>query len=177
MMKILFINTFIFLSVASNCQKIIINGKEGNRKLTWADFTGKVDKQDSYFAYTHWSVSPKLDNIRIIGDSVSVGSFLVTLELDPVKSWAKKDHLSDELLVHEQGHFDLGVMCLNEILSSYKQLRLTKSNWNTALQDMVSRLLTKYDGLMKQYDKETNHSNNKEEQKKWNKFFEDSLKK
>lgn len=159
-----------------HAQKVIINGQEGNRKLTWDDFTGRPDKSEPYFAYTHWNVSQKMDNIRVMGDSVSVGFLEVTLELDPKKSWAKKGNLSDELLVHEQGHFDLGLMCQKEILTLLKQARFTKSNLSYTVQNIISSQLTKYDGLMKKYDLETNHSANKEEQKKWNLFFAESLK-
>jgi hypothetical protein len=166
----------LLFAIHTRAQKIIINGQEGNRKLTWDDFTGKPDKSDPFMAYTHWNISQKMDNIRVMGDSVTIGSMEVTLELDPKKSWAKKGNLSDELLVHEQGHFDLGLMCQREILTLLKQAKFTKTNLSYTVQNIINSQLVKYDGLMKKYDQETNHSANKEQQKKWNLLFAEALK-
>ena len=176
-MKIIVLISSLLISSLTFSQKIIISGQETNRKLKWSDFTGKPDENDPYFAYTHFNIRPKMDNIMFRGDSVFIGKLQVELELDPVKSWAKMDHVTDALLVHEQGHFDIGVLCMHETVVLLGQAKFTKANMNSLPQKIVNDMLKKYGEMTEKYDAETNHSANKDQQKKWNKFFEDELKK
>jgi hypothetical protein len=100
-----------------------------------------------------------------------MNGFEIILELDPNNSWAKNDKVTDALLIHEQGHFNLGILCVREILNKYKETKFTRSNYKVALQGIISDASKKYNDLGLLYDKETDHSKNIEEQLKWNKFF------
>jgi hypothetical protein len=165
----------LLICLSGFCQKIIINDQETNRKLTWSDFTGQVDQSSPFFAYTFYNIKTKWSNIRIIGDSVNIGNFEITLELDPTKSWSKNDKVTPELLIHEQGHFNLGILAMKEMLDRLKESKFTKSNYITGLQNIVSEALKKYNNMSVQYDEETHHSDNKQEQIKWNDFFSKNL--
>lgn len=176
MKSILFFLLFIHSTDAFS-QKIIISGEETTRKLTWSDFTGKVDESDPYSAYTNYNVKPHMDNIMLRGDSVFVGKIEVILELDPSKSWAKKDKLTDALLKHEQGHFDLGILCMRETLAMLGQSRFTKANLNSLAYDIINKMLKKYSDMSVLYDSDTNHSANKDEQKRWDKLIAEMLRK
>jgi hypothetical protein len=90
--------------------------------------------------------------------------------------WAKKDKVNNELLKHEQGHFDIGILCMREILSIYKQSKFTKANFSSLLQSIITDTSKKYNEMGLRYDTETRHSANKEHQEKWNTFFEEKLK-
>jgi hypothetical protein len=178
-MKQIILNLLVAITISSqlHSQKIIISGEETNRKLKWSDFTGKPDDKDPYFAYTNFNIRPVIDKIMFRGDTVLVGKLEVNLELDPLKSWVKMDHVTDALLVHEQGHFDIGILCMRESLILLAQVKFTKTNFGSLPQQIVSDMLKKYSEMTERYDAETNHSANKDQQKKWNKFFEDELKK
>lgn len=171
----LFASTLFCLNIFS--QKIIISGEETNRKLVWSDFTGKVDKSAPYYAYTRFKIGFQTGNIDVIGDSVSIDKFEVNVELDPKESWAKKDKVSDALLIHEQGHFDIGILCMREILANYRQAKFTRTNVNYTIQTIVNNASRKYHEMTLKYDKETNHSADKEQQAKWNLFFSEMLSK
>ena len=174
--------TIIILSVTilliADCysQKIMVGGRESNGKLAWPDFTGKIDQNSSMFAYTYYNLRTKIDRIQVLGDSVLIQGFEVTVELDPDRSWAKQDRLSDKLLTHEQGHFNLGILCMREMLEKYKQTRFTKDNYNTQLRNMLDEISKKYNDLGIKYDAETDHSKNLEQQLKWDNFFTEQLK-
>ncbi|MBX2931579.1 MAG: DUF922 domain-containing protein [Chitinophagaceae bacterium] len=175
-MKIVPLITLLLLSNPNVfSQKIIVNGEESTGKISWSDFTGKVDKNSSYFAFTSYKFKTKVGTIKFIGDSVVISSFDVILELDNKNSWAKKDKITDELLVHEQGHFNIGILCVKEIMANYKKAKFTKSNYSTLLQSIVSDASKKYKEMGLKYDRETNHSKNKEEQEKWNTYFKENL--
>ena len=130
----------------------------------------------SFSAYTAYKTNYRTENVQVFGDAVSVGKFEVTLEFDAKNSWAKQDRLSDELLVHEQGHFDIGMLFVKELLAKFKNAKLTKANFNSVLQNIMTETSKKYNAMGIDYDNETDHSKNKEQQLKWNMFFEESLK-
>src|SRR5438045_2919402 len=124
-------------------QKIIVNGQESNGKLSWQDFTGKPDKSSPFYACTSNWINYKYDSVLIFGDSVIIKGYQVILELDPIKSWINIEKVNNkkantELLIHEQGHFNLGILCMNEILTKYKNSRFQKSNFNNLLQTIFS---------------------------------------
>jgi hypothetical protein len=176
-MKTSLILLFIIFSYCAFSQRIFISGEETNRKLTWSDFTGKVDKNSSFLAYTGYLIKYKADDIKAFGDSLSIGKFEVTLELDPLKSWANRSKVTDDLLIHEQGHFDIAIVCVREIVEVYKQTRFTRANLNATLQNIVNTIRKKYDEMELKYDAETDHSKNKEQQAKWNQFIGEQLNK
>ena len=165
----------LLLDSASRSQKIIIKGQETKRKLTWPDFTGNPDQHSSLLAYTYYNLRYRYGNVRFIEDSAIVVGYEVTLELDPQKSWAKVDKLTDELLVHEQGHFNIGRLCMNEILAVFEETRFKKSDFKIKLQDIFTQAMSKYRNMTLQYDEETSHYQNKEQQLKWNQFFSEQL--
>lgn len=174
-MKIYITLILIFCSMFSNAQTIIIGGQQTNRKLTWADFNGRIDKSNPHFAYTTYKINYKVDDISVLGDSIRIGKFEVILELDPDKTWARKDKVTDELLVHEQGHFNIGILHLNEILSEYHKANFTKTNFNFLMQKIINDASRKYNQMSLKYDEETKHFMDKEQQKKWDAFFADNL--
>jgi len=164
----------------TNClcyaQKIIIKGEETTRPLQWSDFTGAVDSTSPFFAYTWWRINYRIANAQTRGDSVIITSFEVRLELDPLRSWVKKEKETDDLLVHEQGHFNFGILCMDEFLAAYSKLHFTKDNLHTAIQNLFSAILKEYHDMGERYDQETNHGMNKQVQAKWNSFFREQLK-
>jgi hypothetical protein len=111
---------FLTFSLNAFCQTILINGKESNGKLTWSDFTGKVDKSSFFHAFTVYKFNTKFESVKFVGDSAKIIGFQVILELDQINSWAKIDKETDNLLVHEQGHFNLGILCIREIMTEEK---------------------------------------------------------
>jgi len=171
-----FIVSLFIISTMSLSQKIIIKGENTLRKLVWTDFTGKADKRSTFLAYTAYRIKPTYENIKVTGDSISIGKFEIDLELDAINSWAKQDKVSDELLIHEQGHFNIGILCMRNLLAVYKKTRYTKSNFSSSIQNIMNETSKKYNEIGVTYDTETDHSKNKEKQIKWNLYFEEKLK-
>ena len=158
-----------------SAQKILINGVEGSPQLTWEDFKGKPDKSSPFFAYTYWSVTYRYAPFSFKGDTVK---WNVEIILDLTKdSWKKKDKLSDSLLKHEQGHFDIGVICAEECQSVVNAtVFLKNTDYKYNLQRIVGNTVEKYKRMNAQYDIETNHGKNREAQKRWDTFFAERLK-
>ena len=172
-----FIIGFLFTVFVFHCnaQKIFINGQEGNRPLVWNDFSGKVDKSSEFNAVTYWGVKY---NTATKKDGAT-GKFTATiefiLEMDPKKSWVKKGKETDELLKHEQGHFNTGLLCLKELVAKTANLTEVSESSFGKIQTLFFEILAKYQKIDLQYDAETNHSENKIEQAKWNQFYANEL--
>jgi hypothetical protein len=173
--KLFLLELVLLASLNIFSQKIIVHGQESSGKLTWSDFTGKVDRSSSFNAYTSYKFNTKIGNIKFVGDSAIINGFEVILELDQKNSWAKKDKVTDELLVHEQGHFNFGILCVKEIMTKYNQAKFTKANYNSILQGIINDASKKYNEMGLRYDEETDHSKQKEQQAKWNAFFSENL--
>ncbi len=123
----------------------------------------------------HLIFNTKFANIKFLGDCAVINGFEVTLEFNHQNSWAKMDYVTDNLLVHEQGHFNLGILCVREIMAKYREAHFTKTNFNALLQNIINEASKKYNDMGLKYDKETDHSKSSEQQIKWNNFFLEQL--
>lgn len=165
----------VFISFNIYGQTIMVNGQKYSGKLNWNDFTGKVDKGSSFGAYTAYKFNTKFESVKFIGDSAVINGFDVILELDGKNTWAKEDKMTDELLVHEQGHFNIGILCVKEIMAKFQETKFTKVDYNVKIQKIINEASKKFTAMGATYDEETEHSKNIDQQKKWNSFFEENL--
>lgn len=138
--------------------------------LTWSDFKGKPDIGNENNAVTDYNISviPKLKK-----DSIS---FEVKCFFSTMSSWVKEGTDTDLLLKHEQGHFDLAEIYARLLR---KELLENKFFYRTIQEDFTKLQTASMDNCNKEqvlYDRETNHSSNKERQLEWNRKFEKQLK-
>src|SRR5882724_1028400 len=157
------------------CQDVIINGVNKNRLLTWDDFTGTPDENSTYAANTYWKMKYSFGGMSFSGDTVKINSFTIGIELDKTKSWIKKGKATADLLKHEQGHFNIGLICQQELIRQVKTTVFFKPSFQEKLQQIFTEASNKYDAMGIQYDKETDHSKNEENQKKWDDFFAETF--
>jgi hypothetical protein len=173
--RIYFFCLFLVFTFNSVAQKVIISGEETKRLLTWKDFTGVADNNSSFFAYTAYTTAVKFDDVQFSGDKAVIKGFIMTLELDAKKSWVKKGKESDDLLKHEQGHFDVGILYMQAVLQKVDSANFTRSGYQQEFQKLIKEIHQKYRDMGSQYDKETNHSIKKDEQEKWNIYFTENV--
>lgn len=158
-------------SLNSWSQTILVHGNESDGKLAWTDFTGPVIENSSFQAYTSYKFRTKYESVQYDGNFAIIDGFEAILELDPEKTWAKMDKVTDELLVHEQGHFNLGILTVQEINKRVSETKFTRANLNSQLKRIIDETSRKYKQLTLKYDKETDHSKNIKQQERWNQFF------
>ena len=165
------------MSTLLYAQDVIISGVNNNRLLNWDDFKGVPDQSSSHDANTYWNINYGFKGISFKGDTAKISSFLVTLTLNENLSWTKTERQSSNLLKHEQGHFDIALICQHEIINQFNTTVFFKSDFQSKIQTIFSSLLDKYRLLGIKYDEETDHSKNKESQNSWNNFFAKELNK
>lgn len=171
--KFFLISLLLFTSFISHAQEIIINGEKTNRGLLWSDFSGKVDKSSSFYAETFWNMSYTFKDVKMNADTISY-KFIVTLELGN-RSWSITEKQTAELLKHEQGHFDIARICMNEIITSVAKARYRYRDFSDNIKSMFRDIMQKYKDMEKQYDDDSDHSKNKPEQERWNELIRDGL--
>ncbi|MEO5941926.1 MAG: hypothetical protein ABIP30_03110 [Ferruginibacter sp.] len=172
MKTLLSLVAFIFLNLVNiRAQQITIGGKVGNRPLVWSDFTGTPDQSSLYYANTFWNINYGYSDEDFKGNNVTIKDLAVNLQFVNDKSWKKEDKVSDALLKHEQGHFDIAILCQLEIISLVKNASLHKDDYKAQIKNIFRGSLQKYTALEDKYDVETSHSMNKDQQEEWNKFI------
>ena len=92
------------------------------------------------------------------------------------ESWHNNNYRLDEILAHEQLHFDIcelyGRILYNNIVDLRKRGQLTEKNLGKTLK----KLRDEYDQVQEKYDRETSHSMNSEKQVEWRQRIDNALK-
>ena len=176
MRKYVCLALLIFSGTLAFSQDVIINGGNKNWPLNWDDFKGQPDKASAYDANTYWTISYNIKGISFKGDTAKISGFSIILSLQEKLSWSKPEKQTDILLKHEQGHFDLGLICQREIMQQLNSTIFFKEDFKDKIPAIFSSILKKYQAMEFKYDEETNHSKNQSAQESWNNFFLNELK-
>ena len=155
-----------------------------DRSLVWSDFRGEPPKDAALwtevaavFMTIDWHVTYKVTRDialdRWIG-RVDPSSLEVRNTLDPSRSWVAPGKGSDDVLNHEQGHFDLNEVYRLKLQLSLGDLRETgsdagrvKADLNCAINDTAKRILDKLQEMQQQYETESNHGTHSAGQALW----------
>jgi|SRR5690348_1649482 len=137
-----------------------------NRSLTWSDFRGKPD--NNYFAGAVTASGFAFDSkMNFDGRNLylDIGIYTFFTKHD---SWHKPDITSAYHLLHEQHHFDITRIGAENFLEKLKKAHFTKDNYNRLLTSIFNKVYDENEAVQHQYDAETNHSINQQEQLEWN---------
>jgi hypothetical protein len=142
------------------------------KKLTINDYKGIPDESSNFLARTNPVLSfeysnpvsciPK-DRIKFtVSTQVSVGS----------KSWMKiteirKPEILNELLSHEQGHYDISEIFSIDLQKKLSSLCFDKARYKTEIDSVFRSMSRYYDSLQQKYDGDTGYMLNRESQTKW----------
>ena len=83
-------------------------------------------------------------------------------------SWKKPSINSDFHLLHEQVHFDITRLGAENFIKELLNAKFTKDNYNQVLDSVFDKSYAENFALQEQYDKETQHSINRQVQLQWN---------
>ena len=134
------------------------------RKLTWDDFSGSIDLASPFIATTHSSI-----NYSYTWANNNNGHTLIlniTHVFNKAKSWIKPDGETDDLLAHEQLHFDINELFARRFFAQFKE-KIYTTNLPEEIKMAFSQLITDAQNMNDKYDSETAHSKNRKKQKEW----------
>lgn len=135
--------------------------------LTWLDFQGNINHHTPHIvAITASSI------IHYSGCQDGKIIYEVNACFEKDKSWVRAEGLNDYHLKHEQLHFDITELYARKLRDKLKNTSF-KCHEKEKFDTFVKNHLVYWQAEQIQYDIDTQHSNNKTEQKKW----EDKVKK
>jgi hypothetical protein len=100
----------------------------------------------------------------------------VTMQMVEAECWAVRGRKTDELLSHEQGHYDITGLMARDLATA---LETVSASSHSALTTEVERIAGHYRRharrLNEQYDEETAHGSNRREQDRWHQRIADAI--
>ena len=143
-------------------------------KLEWNNFKGQPDSNNKAVAITASGLTFGY-SVQKTNDLITSFQANVKAHFYPDKSWYKSEQVNDTILMHERLHFDITEW-------HARQLRFQMSNLETS-QDIEKKLDSLYYEISQtlrktqsQYDLESDHSRNLENQLVWQKKVAEELK-
>lgn len=140
-----------------------------NRKLTWEDFKGRPDKTTNLLAMTQAG----------IGYEVACNNGELKLKIycyfNVTKSWTKETD-SEELLRHEQIHFDITELYTRMLRKKLSELSDPCGKDIKELDKAYSNIFKACADRQDAYDRESEHSLNDEQQRNWERMIAEELK-
>lgn len=166
-MKAFIVISFV-LCFVSNHKENYIYWNERNT-VTWDDFkkVKHLDGQES--ANIRVAISSEFSYSN---DSLMV---IIKTYVDPDNSFVIASDESDYLLQHEQTHFDIQEIYSRKIRKRMMEQTYTFNTMSSKLNRIFREEMKNAEKYQDLYDKETNHSINKEKQKEWNKKVKKEL--
>jgi hypothetical protein len=139
-----------------------------SRKLSWADYKASPDPDSDAAASTTTYLG--------ISYNITSNSFSYKIEssFSKTRSWGL--HKTAYILSHEQGHFDIAEVFARKLHRQMSAYKFNKNTFQRELKKIYQDILDEKEKMQNDYDKETNHSINKEKQEEWLKKIEKMLK-
>lgn len=173
-MKKLLLVIVLVLALGVSISSQNVRGKEiRNRDIEWSDFSGDVDPSSKHDAYTYWMTTYSFTSPTVRGDKVRV-RLTVQLFLDAI-SWVRPDRRSARLLNHERGHYRIGRICANELESVINSTDFSRGNYSKEIDTVYWKIIEKYRTINDQYDSDTAHYQNVEQQIFWDRKLDSLL--
>lgn len=137
---------------------------QSDSQLSWSDFKGKPKGRGSYVASTSSGMSQSyvIDGKGMLDKKET----FVTAHFYPEYSWYKVKDTTDALLKHEQTHFNITEVHARMLNARIRSYNFT-SNSKAEVKALYERIENERREMQRLFDEETNHSINKEAEKKW----------
>jgi hypothetical protein len=146
-----------------------------NKKLTWKDFKGEPDTKHFGGAVTASGYAFDAD-IKMEGKIIylNIGVYVF---FNKSQSWRKPGITSDYHLLHEQVHFDITRLGAENFIKELVKSKFTKENYSQVLDAVFDKSYNENIAWQEQYDRETQHSINRQVQLQWNNKIAEEIKK
>ncbi|MAO11655.1 MAG: DUF922 domain-containing protein [Flavobacteriaceae bacterium] len=166
----LLIFTLSFFVSGENKEKIAWNE---TRQLTWDDFRGSPPSSANFVASTNSGISFSFSYSEKNGNRTMEHD--VTCNFYPDQSWFKPGKVSEYILKHEQTHFDI-----SELHARILRKRIAETTFSKNVKKEIGALYhtteQERQDVQNQYDLETDHSKNIEEEYRWRQKIAKQLK-
>jgi hypothetical protein len=153
--------SLLFLNVHATDSNLVL--WSADQHLGWADFQGPADPQRKSGVEAGTQVMIEL-NTQQSGNYVQ---FAVKCFFQKNLSWTVNLQ-SSYLLAHEQLHFDIAELFAREIRKRLLELNgINHSKFESRVRQIYREVNREHNAFQDLYDKETDHSKNREKQAEW----------
>jgi predicted secreted Zn-dependent protease len=169
-------------SLVAACSFILVKGQPNNqkiqsRKLTVNDYKGAIENNVDFMAMTYTVVVFQYSNPEACSEKGKVRCRVETKVSLSDKSWMKVNRIRskevlNELLSHEQGHYDLSVVFARDLQNTLAAKCFYRETYRTQADSIFQSMKKHYDSLQRRYDLETRNMQNREMQVKWKQRIE-----
>jgi hypothetical protein len=146
-----------------------------DRPLRWEDFQGAVPFGMLFDAQSFSGIGYSYTPVRV-GEQVEI-QWEVTAYFDPSASWVRKDGATRLLLLHEQGHFDIAEIFCRDLREKLSQVTLDLENVEYYMELFLNEELDNMRAYQNDYDRDTAHGTDREQQAHWAKMIREELEK
>lgn len=150
-------------------------------QLSWSDFApvNALPDASGEEAQTATKMTP-LSGIRPVSSQgqFSLPDLTLTVSLDRAQTLViRTAHKTDELLKHEQGHYDITVLTIRALGRELEQLSVDSPHeLGQQVMDAVSKHQKRADALEQKYEDDTHGSRNQDAQNTWNQAIDAAMK-
>jgi len=162
---------FCLFSIFCYSQKIEWSPKT---KLNSSDFKGIIlNEIDDKAASSMLSIEYK-----IVSTSIWTGKIKLKISptFDSSLSWIKPENISENLLNHEQKHFDIAKIFSEKIQSLVNNKIKGTKDFNDSFQKIYDEIYDEYYEFQKKYDAETKHGTDIKAQENYDALISELLK-
>ncbi len=141
-----------------------------NYSISWSDFTPQSSRPhgSDEDAFTK-SIYHHNYNYERNGNAVTISSADVTISMVTSQCWVVSAQSTNDLLQHEQGHYDITALGAREFYNALLQLTaISVHALQTSIAHLHSRCQQKINSANRRYDTQTAHSQNTTVQQTWN---------
>jgi hypothetical protein len=156
-------NVTVEMATSSDDEDLIVYDPQ--QPLTREDFKGEVDELSIAGAVTYSGIQMKY-HYETLNNQKKV-KIAVYPYFHKAHSWWKSNMATPEMLKHEQLHFDITAIAARKLVTAIMNTALTPDGFAKELEALQKQIEKDRTAMQQQYDKETNHSRNREKQKEW----------
>ena len=130
-----------------------------DKKLSWSDYLATPDDESDAAASTTTQLNVEYEFTK------DKFSFRIKSFFLKSSSWGR--HKTEYILSHEQGHFDIAEIFARKLHKALREYVFNKKTFQTDLKHIYDGIVAAKTAMQDEYDRETNHSINKEKQNEW----------
>ncbi|MEM7185170.1 MAG: DUF922 domain-containing protein [Bacteroidota bacterium] len=153
----------------TNDEKIVW---QEDRKLTWADFRGVPSGPEEYVASTNSGVSFSFS--YTVRNGQQRVNYSIRSNFYPDLSWYRPEKVNDYILAHEQMHFDITELAARKLRRALAQLP-KDGTFKERSEKIYNQNEADRRAMQKQYDGDSDHSNNEQEELRWRVYVAEQL--
>lgn len=158
------------------CIPLFANAQYGlikYRQLTWDDFKGKPDNKNQMYAYAPSKTYYTYTWTHGEGD-IHLLAFNIISGFDANSAWSEKWAQNEDLLKHEQTHFDIHELYTRKMVAALKEFTYS-SNFKIEIKAIYDKYIAEANAVQTKFDQETEHYRDTRKEKIWESYIQSQL--